>query len=851
MTEKVFMVREGTNKEVAMKKLFNMVCVAVIALVGTSVHGATTPEEMAAKMGLGMNVGWVRNAAKMRKYSRYEVEQWAAKGLGHVRMRVDPVNGPIEGIWDHLDQCIRDVLSNGMVAVVCYQPFDWLDKPTAENLATWVDWWETFAIRYQDYPDDLIINLMKENKGPSSSDDGSLLNEAYELLVSTIRQTNPTRIIILEPQRRGDPYRFNRLAYPSQGNGFIMGEWHEGYAAGPSRDAKPKLWTTGTPEERALLSNRIAAAQAWSASSGVPTWEGALMPGNYNDGDVYSIEEQVEFITFACTSLNAAGMPCALNAGGRFWDPDLQDWTGRLPVLEAAIACYTQVPQNQSPVFQADPVVLPDAYEGVAYSHSIATQAVDPDDDVLTYSLVSGPAWLSLGGDGALSGTPTRVDVGSNVWTVAVSDGAEVDTATMNMTVVRVGTPPRFEPILLADALSGSAYSVSLRSFVTEPDGDALLFFASGLPTWLSLSADGVLSGVPAESDVGLHEFTLEVEDPDGADTVIVSLNVHGLLRADAGADQVVYAGADGLATVTLDGSASVGNIGLYRWKEGAVVLGDGMIIDVPLAIGDHTVQLKVRSAGRVKYDSVVITVLPDPGVPPVFQQSLIQAPEAVEGASYSGSISGMASDADGDLLTYSKVNGPNWLAVADDGSLSGSPSSLDLGLNRFVVEVSDGRGGTDQAVLALEVVAAVAERSVIASDNFNDGLAGWTLVSALHTVDPLLVHRGAGAMQINRGGTGAQSFDTTGFSEIEIRVALRTDGFDAGDRLKVQWHDGKGWTTQDRFVSRADQAYDEMVYVLPVAAANNPQFRLRFRSGSDASAEKAYVDSFQLSGIK
>ena len=91
---------------------------------------------------------------------------------------------------------------------------------------------------------------------------------------------------------------------------------------------------------------------------------------------------------------------------------------------------------------------------------------------------------------------------------------------------------------------------------------------------------------------------------------------------------------------------------------------------------------------------------------PPAFSQSSYTMSNAVEGQAYSASISGYATDPDGDPITYSKVSGPAWLTVAADGSLSGTPTSADVGLNTFTVQ-ADATGGTDTATLNITVDAA------------------------------------------------------------------------------------------------------------------------------------------------
>lgn len=89
---------------------------------------------------------------------------------------------------------------------------------------------------------------------------------------------------------------------------------------------------------------------------------------------------------------------------------------------------------------------------------------------------------------------------------------------------------------------------------------------------------------------------------------------------------------------------------------------------------------------------------------PPVFTVDPISKPNATPEAAYSGeSISGSATDADGDTLNYFKLAGPAWLTVALNGDLSGTPTSADSGQNSWVVQVSDGYD-TAQATLKITV---------------------------------------------------------------------------------------------------------------------------------------------------
>ena len=94
---------------------------------------------------------------------------------------------------------------------------------------------------------------------------------------------------------------------------------------------------------------------------------------------------------------------------------------------------------------------------------------------------------------------------------------------------------------------------------------------------------------------------------------------------------------------------------------------------------------------------------------PPSFTSNPIIKPNAMQGQAYSATLSGSATDPNGDSLTFAKSAGPAWLSVGANGALSGTPTANDLGLNSFSVTVSDGRGGSATATLQITVDAPLA----------------------------------------------------------------------------------------------------------------------------------------------
>jgi autotransporter-associated beta strand protein len=90
---------------------------------------------------------------------------------------------------------------------------------------------------------------------------------------------------------------------------------------------------------------------------------------------------------------------------------------------------------------------------------------------------------------------------------------------------------------------------------------------------------------------------------------------------------------------------------------------------------------------------------------PPQFTNSIFTGGSATEGIPYNGSVAGTATDPDaGDTLTYSKAVGPAWLNIAADGTMTGSPTSGDGGVNYFTVRVADAAGQNAFAMVTISV---------------------------------------------------------------------------------------------------------------------------------------------------
>jgi hypothetical protein len=182
------------------------------------------------------------------------------------------------------------------------------------------------------------------------------------------------------------------------------------------------------------------------------------------------------WLTVAATG-NLSGTPSNSDANTNVFIVSVRDSGG----LSNTASLFIYV--NAAPYFVNNPFSLPDSVAGQIYTGTISTNAIDPNpSDVLTFAKVSGPAWLSLGSDGTLSGTPLSADVGTNSFVVSVFDPSSLsDTA--NMTIFIQSAAPLVSGISFQgnDLLLSWSGGVGPYQVQTATNIDS--------PTWLNLGA--------------------------------------------------------------------------------------------------------------------------------------------------------------------------------------------------------------------------------------------------------------------------------------------------------------------------------------------------------------------------
>jgi Cellulase (glycosyl hydrolase family 5) len=292
------------------------------------------PPKYQQLLGKGVNVIWAEFKSGVSTYNPTMVKDFKEAGVSHIRIRVkdDADSDTIK----QTERVVQDCLANGLIPVIAYHGGLFEEQPTLENLQKSVDWWTTVSSYFKDYSHQLSFDLIIEVTDALNKDK-DILNTFYEKAVTSIRATNPTRIIFISPVVRSSPENLQFLNIPTQANGYLMAEWHF-YAAGPDKVNTLKKWATGTQTEKDLVSDKIKIAMDWQQKTGIYTWVGAWMPGNYNKGDNYTPQEQIGFANFMTCELTKNKIPFAINSDNKFYDPAINQWRPDLkPVLDEII----------------------------------------------------------------------------------------------------------------------------------------------------------------------------------------------------------------------------------------------------------------------------------------------------------------------------------------------------------------------------------------------------------------------------------------------------------------------------------------------------------------------------------
>ena len=271
------------------------------------------------------------------------------------------------------------------------------------------------------------------------------------------------------------------------------------------------------------------------------------------------------------------------------------------------------------------------------------------------------------------------------------------------------GTAPRITSTAVTSAVVGEAFRYTVM-VVGDPSPTLV---ATRAPAWLTLEGR-ILSGTPAEADVGTHDVTLTASNgiqPNAVQTFTITVTAEStqtapqitstpLTSAVAGIAYRYAVVATGAPTPTFSATGA-GGAALPSWLRFA----NGALEGTPTRddVGEHAVVVTATNGvapDAVQSFTIAVTAT---GVAPSFTSTPVTA--ATEGAAYSYTIT--ASGTPQPSITATEI--PSWLSL-NGGVLTGTPGEDDVGVHSVVLAAQNGI--EPAAVQSFEITVTALERT-------------------------------------------------------------------------------------------------------------------------------------------
>ena len=361
--------------------------------------------------------------------------------------------------------------------------------------------------------------------------------------------------------------------------------------------------------------------------------------------------------------------------------------------------------------------------EDAAFSYQLTASDIDVDvvEETLTYESVSAPSWMTVSSSGLISGTPANEDVGAHEVTVKVTDSAGVsDEKTFTLTVNNVNDAPEFTFTAPTSTDEDAAFSYQLTASDIDVDvvEETLTYESVSAPSWMTVSSSGLISGTPANEDVGSHEVTVKVTDNAGASDektftlTINNVNDAPIFDTDAklGAEYQDVIFRIPITNKVKDIDFNVGSEGLSFSKVSGpnwlLVSGEGELLGKATNenVGDHLVTLRVTDSAGASDEKTFTLTINNVNDAPEFTFTAPTSTDEDAAFSYQLTASDIDVDVVEETLTYESVSAPSWMNVSSSGLISGTPANQDVGDHEVTVKVTDSAGASDEKTFTLTI---------------------------------------------------------------------------------------------------------------------------------------------------
>ena len=324
-----------------MKHVIIAATAALALLAPVTVQAEITPEAQVAAMGPGINIigGYDPYWNGQPSTFRLGEDLKKAHDAGFHTARIPLFafdhftrDGTLDPAWmKRLDAVVAEAEGDGFQIILDEHDFDTCAADTDACATKLAEVWYELSAHFKDAPDTLMFELLNEPHGAITAE---LWNSWLTDLTSIVRDTNPTRNIVIGPIFWNSRDYLDQLELPGADRHIIVTFHyydpfhftHQGATwAGPEVQALKGVRWQGQPDEVAAINADFDKVAAWSKAHNRP-----ILLGEYGSYNMYGkLEDRALWTRTVSDAADARGFGRAYwywDGGFGVWNEQTREW---------------------------------------------------------------------------------------------------------------------------------------------------------------------------------------------------------------------------------------------------------------------------------------------------------------------------------------------------------------------------------------------------------------------------------------------------------------------------------------------------------------------------------------------
>ena len=263
---------------------------------------------------------------------------------------------------ERIKEVVDSALNNGLMAIINMHHHEALYEDPDGQKARFLAQWKQISEYFQDYPDDLLFEILNEPHGNLTAEKW---NEFLAEALNTIREDNPDRVVLIGIAEYGGLGGLSKLQLPDDENIILTVHYynpfhftHQGAEWSEGSDAWLGTEWTDTETERQVIRNDFAPLIAIEEQKKIPIHVGEF--GAYSKAEMKWREKWTTFLGRYFESLGWSWAYWEFSAGFGIYDPVTKTYT------EELVDALLHNPMPEPAYYVGTPVYTSDFTQGVS-----------------------------------------------------------------------------------------------------------------------------------------------------------------------------------------------------------------------------------------------------------------------------------------------------------------------------------------------------------------------------------------------------------------------------------------------------------------------------------------------------